>query len=122
MLTQTQWIIGIAAVLLLGGLVYYFYSKGEFGTGAPSNNPLGHRRKECVKGGCSVQIQQGMSCNTGVLQSDNECEMGICKGYECVKSEKIPIWNACKNEGGNCVVCNQGEGCLPGTCINGGCI
>jgi len=31
MLTQTQWIIGIAAVLLLGGLTWNFYSKKKPG-------------------------------------------------------------------------------------------
>ncbi len=103
MLTQTQWmwIIGIAAVLLLGGLAWNFYSKGELGMrgvqfetgaglGAPSQNPLGQRHKQCLKGGCDAWNRQGMSCNTGVLLRDNECEMGICKnsgkGYlECMQ-------------------------------------
>jgi len=108
-ITQTQWmwIIGIAAVLLLGGLAWNFYSKGNPGM---SNNP--HSLPYCPKGksicGCGSDDEHSQytytTCGSYNYCPDPDCVTLPCfgkrAGESCVSmAGGILSTGKCHNDG-----------------------
>ena len=116
-LTQTQWmwIIGIAAVLLFGGLGYYFYTRGELGMrgvqfqtgfgvgdspryGTPCTAPIGapgHGERTCKE-----YCWEYWSGREGGVKGYPECVKEYCdKGLTCCE--------VCKKYGYSADSCNS---------------